>query len=297
MNNEKKDTTERTASTSKKGKNKIVEVKDKIVQAVDLNGDGNIDIEDVIILGLRTPGVKINREKFLRKEFEKRFPKDIIDEAISKNPALAGINSKEIDKIADEVIKFERNCVSGISAALGAPGGFAMTMTIPAEIVQYYGFMLRATQKLLYLYGFPEIDVKEKNQVFDSETMNILIICLGVMYGVAGANNALKALANGLATGISKKIMRTAITKTSLFKIAKKVADWFGVNLTKDVLKTAVKDSLPVVGGVLGGIVTFASFKPCCVKLKKSLQDTMLSNPDKHIESEGEKKLSNFEEK
>ena len=44
MNNEKKDATGRTASTSKKGKNKIVEVKDKIVQAVDLNGDGNIDI-------------------------------------------------------------------------------------------------------------------------------------------------------------------------------------------------------------------------------------------------------------
>lgn len=35
--------------------------------------------------------------------------------------------------------------------------------------------------------------------------MNILIICLGVMYGVAGANTALRAIAKGLANGISKK--------------------------------------------------------------------------------------------
>lgn len=32
------------------------------------------------------------------------------------------------------------------------PGGFAMVATLPADIVQYYGYLLRATQKLLYLY-------------------------------------------------------------------------------------------------------------------------------------------------
>ena len=111
-------------------------------------------------------------------------------------------NTELIDKIADEVIKHERNCVSGISAALGMPGGVAMAATIPADIAQYYGYMLRATQKLMYLYGFPAINLDEKDQTFDSETMNTLIICLGVMYGVAGANNALKAMAKALATGV-----------------------------------------------------------------------------------------------
>ena len=68
-----------------------------------------------------------------------------------------------------------------------------MAATIPADIAQYYGYMLRVTQKLLYLYGFPEIDVTEKGKKFDTETLNILTLCLGVMYGVAGANNELKA--------------------------------------------------------------------------------------------------------
>ena len=34
------------------------------------------------------------------------------------------------------------------------------------------------------------------------------------------------------------------------------------------------------VGGVLGGGITYLSFKPCCDKLKASLQNTILSNPD-----------------
>ena len=55
----------------------------------------------------------------------------------------------------EAVIRSERLKVSGISAALGTPGGAAMAATIPADIAQYYGCMLRVAQKLLYLYGFP----------------------------------------------------------------------------------------------------------------------------------------------
>ncbi len=226
---------------------KVNQGKDKMMEVMDVNGDGTIDIEDIIIVGLRTPGVKISREKFLRKEFATKFEDDVIEKAIDKNPSIAGIEVEKINKIADEVIKYERNCVSGISAALGAPGGAAMAVTIPADITQYYGYMLRATQKLMYLYGFPEINVEEKNQTFDSETMNILIICLGVMYGVAGTSNAIKAMAKGLATGVSKKIMTTALTKGTVYPIVKSTAKWFGVNMTKKMLAGMVQKSVPVI--------------------------------------------------
>lgn len=169
-----------------------------------------------------------------------------------------------------------------------------MVATLPADIIQYYGYLLRATQKLMYLYGFPEINLEEKNQKLDSETLNILIICFGVMYGVAGANNAVKAMAKGLANGISKKIMRTALTKGTLYPIVKSIAKWFGVNMTKKLLTGMVQKSLPVVGGVVGGSITYLSFKPCCDKLKKSLQDTFLSNPN-HVETEEENIINDAE--
>lgn len=276
-----------TTSVSGKTKEMIAKSKDKVVEVIDANGDGHIDIEDVIIMGLKTPGIRITRSDFLRKELTRKYSEEVIENAIKTTPAKAGISVAEINVIADEVIKFERNCVTGISTALGMPGGVSMVATLPADIIQYYGYMLRAAQKLMYLYGFPEIDVKEKGQTFDSETLNILIICLGTMYGVAGASNAIKAMAAGLAKGVSKKIMSTALTKGTLYPIVKSILKWFGVKMTKKMLAGMVQKSLPVVGGILGGGITYVSFKPCCDKLKESLQDTMLSNPD-HIETEKE---------
>lgn len=280
----------KTASDiSKKSKNSLsktaVSIKEKSVAAVnktmDVNGDGQVDIEDVIIMSLKIPGICIDRDQFLRSEFMKEFSKETIDDALEFNPAHAGITTDQIEKYANEVIKFERNCVTGISAALSTPGGVAMAATIPADIAQYYGYMLRVTQKLLYLYGFPQIDVKEKGRKFDTETLNILTLCLGVMYGVAGANNALKAVAKALGAGVQKQLMKKALTKGTVYPVVKSVAKWFGVKMTKEVFTGFFKHAIPVVGGVIGGGLTYMSFKPCCDKLKQSLQDTVLSNPDK----------------
>lgn len=252
--------------------------KNEVVNFIDENGNGEIDIEDVIVKGLRVPGIKINRANFLQKELLKRYPQEMIDEAIRTNPMSAGIKPKDIDEIADQVIEHERRGVSGISTALSMPGGAAMLATIPADIVQYYGYMLRATQELLYLYGFPEIDVNENESKFDSETINILIVCFGTMYGVVGANNALKSIAKGFGLGVEKKLMRTALTKGTIYPIVKSVANWFNVRMTKEIFAGFFKKSIPVIGGVIGGGLTYLSFKPCCVKLKDSLQDTILSN-------------------
>lgn len=228
---------------------------------------------------MRIPGVKISRDEFLQKQFFKLYPQEVIDVAIAESPMKAKIPVQEIDKIADEVIKFERNCVSGISAALGVPGGWAMVATIPADIVQYYGYLLRATQKLLYLYGFPQIDTEEQDNKFDDGTMNTLIIYFGVMYGTAGANKALKAMAKALGVGVEKQLLKKPLTKGTIYPIIKSIAKWFGVKMTKEVFAGFFKKAISFVGGVLGGGITYLSFKPCCDKLKKSLQDTILSNP------------------
>lgn len=209
----------------------------------------------------------------------KNHPQEVIQDAINFNPAHAGITVKEIDKIADQVIQYERNCVSGISLALGVPGGVAMAATLPTDIAQFYGYMLRAIQKLLYLYGFPEINV-ENGVNIDDETMNIIILCLGVMYGVKGATASLKMLSAALGKGVEKKLLTKALTKGTFYPMVKKIAKWFSVNMTKQIFAGFFKKAIPVIGGVIGGGITYLSFKPCCDNLKKSLQDTLLSNPD-----------------
>lgn len=250
------------------------------INAIDENGNGKIDLEDVIIKGLKTPGIKINRAEFLAKTLKKRFPQETIDAAIVESPMRANIAQTEIDKMANEAINFERTCVSGISAALSAPGGVAMVATVPADLMQYYAYLLRMAQKLLYLYGFPQIDTEETGEKFDDGTMNTLILCFGVMYGVAGANKALLTVARALGAGLSKKFMQTAVTKGTIYPVLRAILKCFNVKLTKQLASKAINHSLPVIGGVIGGGITFFSFKSCGEKLKKTLRDTYLSNPD-----------------
>jgi hypothetical protein len=279
-----------------KDNNVFNKAKEKVIKALDHNGNGTIDIEDIIVLAIKIPGVHINRANFLKKELFKNYPQEVVDKAIATTPAQAGIPVNEIDKIADEVIKFERNCVSGISAALGAPGGVAMAATIPADITQYYGYTLRATQKLLYLYGFPEIDCDEDGIQLDSQTINQIILCLGVMNGVAGANNAIKGIAKALSLGVEKKLLNTALTKGTFYPLVKAIAKWFGIKMTKTIFAGFFKKAIPVVGGVIGGGITFFSFKPCCYRLKNVLQDTMLSNPKHKSSSEEDEFLTSITE-
>lgn len=279
---ELKDVIENTGNEVKKavskGKDIVFDSKDKVFDALDINKDGRVDTEDIIILGLRIPGVHIDREEFLRKQFMKNYSNDVIQDAIKFNPAHAGITVEEIDNIADQVIQYERNCVSGISLALGAPGGVAMVATLPTDIAQYYGYMLRAIQKLLYLYGFPEINI-ENGVNIDDETMNLITLCLGVMYGVEGSVASIKVLSNALGKGVEKKLLEKALTKGTFYPIVKKISRWFSVCMTKQVFAGFFRKAIPVVGGVVGGGITYLSFKPCCDNLKKSLQDTALCNP------------------
>lgn len=268
-----------TKNIAQKTTEKIDVSKNNVIKAMDQNGDGELTIEDVIIAGLKIPGIKIKRNEFLKKEFITRYPEDVVEKIIENTPAYANIPIEEVDKIADNVIKYERLQVSGISTALSMPGGVAMVATLPTDIAQYYGYMLRVTQKLLYLYGFPEINIKDE-QLLDSATMNTIIVCMGVMYGVAGANTALKTMAKALGTGVEKKLINTALTKGTIYPIVKSVSKWFNVRMTKEVFAGFFKKSIPVVGGVIGGGITYATFKPCCDRLKNTLRETRLSNPN-----------------
>lgn len=51
----------------------------------------NNKVEYVIQQAIKLLGIKVNRSKFLRKELIKYYSEEIVDLAIYKNPAYAGI--------------------------------------------------------------------------------------------------------------------------------------------------------------------------------------------------------------
>ena len=85
----------------------------------------DFDAMDIIYHATKAPGVKVQRTKFLRKELKNRFSVEIVNLAIEKNPAYAGITREVIDEISKNVINYETNKVSTISFAAGIPGGLA----------------------------------------------------------------------------------------------------------------------------------------------------------------------------
>ena len=233
----------------------------------------------------RIPYVRIDRVEFLRKELIKYYPERIVNLAIAKNPAYAGIEQDKINGIAKQVINFETNKVSAISFAAGMPGGFAMAVTVPADITQYFCSIIRVMQKLAYLYGFEEFEFNE-SEVSD-DTLNQVMIFLGVMYGVQGANAGVKLIAQTVSQKIAKTLANKALTKGAIYPIVKKISLTVGFSMTKPLFATGVSRTVPVIGGVVTGGLTYATFKPLSYNLQKSFKKLKLSDPKFYKEQNG----------
>lgn len=66
--------------------------------------------------------------------------------------------------------------------------------------------------------------------------------------------------------------------------------------MTKEVFASSSKKAISIVGGILSGGITYLSFRPCCDKLKKSFQDTILSDPHYKPVLEDEMIINEIEE-
>lgn len=56
--------------------------------------------------------------------------------------------------------------------------------------------------------------------------------------------------------------------------------------MTKQIFADAVASTIPVIGGALSGGLTYAMFKPGCMKLRKNLRSYNLCNPEFYKEDD-----------
>lgn len=217
----------------------------------------------------KLPFVKIERDKFLETALRKHYDDETVQKAIQYNPAYAGIKVEEINKLAKESINYETTKVSAISFVAGIPGGLAMLGTIPADVAQYFGHILRILQKLVYLYGWQQL--YDEDGELDDKTTTLLTIFTGVMFGVSGAANLIAKISLSAAERAGKVIARQALTKVALYRIVKKIATILGLKMTKDIFAKGVSKAIPIIGGVASGGLTFATYKPLAERLRKHL--------------------------
>ena len=223
------------------------------------------------------PLVKIDRSTFLRKELSKYFDEETVGKAVETTPAQAGIHAKELERIAKACINYETGKVTALSAAAGIPGGFAMVGTVPADMAQLFGHIIRILQKLTYLYGWQDL-FQNKDGELDDETANQLTLFIGVMFGVNAANVAITKIANNVAIRAINVLPRMALTKGAIYPIVKQIARMLGVRMTKVIFAKGVGKAVPIIGGVASGGITFVFFRPMAKRLQKYLATLPLAD-------------------
>ena len=225
------------------------------------------DFNEVLAVAAEFPGVKIEREEFLQNNFSSRFDSEMVARIVQTSPIKAEVNESVLHEIARECIDYEQMKVSALSFATGCGG----LVGIPADLAQYLAHVLRISQKLAYIYGYPEIFSIEESM--DEKTQKIILLFIGVMYGVSGANKVIAEISKSLAGKVGKDILRAALTKTAWYPLLQQVCKQVGFKVTKDALSKIPAKSGPMIGGVVSAGFSYYCFGKGAECLHKTLRE------------------------
>ena len=231
---------------------------------------------------LKMPGIKVNRTEFLRKALQPYCTEQKL--AMLHNVRPYTIASDEaIDRAAASCINRHTALATTASAIAGLPGGLAMAATIPSDLLQYYYHVFILSQKLAYLYGFPDF-CDEEGQLSEA-TSDLLTIFIGSMMGVHVADQGISEIAKGVAQYTVGRLPRVAITKAAIFPVASQVAKMIGMKLTKDSFARGIGKFIPIAGGLFSGGLTLFTFKPGARRLQKRLKAQKMHFDDGDIDA------------
>jgi hypothetical protein len=236
---------------------------------------------------LKMPGVRVNRVQFLRKSLKGFCSEQRLDMLENVRPYTI-VTDKVIDMLAAQSINYHTALATAGSTIAGLPGGLAMAATIPGDITQYYYHVVVLSQKLAYLYGFP--DFFEERADGDEEEMSevasdLLTIFMGSMMGVKVADQGISELAIGVAKSAAGRLPRLVITRAAIYPIAAQVAKLVGAKLTKEGFAKTFGKFIPVAGGIFSGTLTLFTFKPGARRLQKRLKAQKMHFNDGEIDA------------
>lgn len=218
---------------------------------------------------LKMPGVKVDRVGFLRQKLRPYCNQARLQMLGSVRPYTL-VSDSVVDKLALHSVNHHAALATAASTIAGLPGGLAMAATLPADITQYYYHMFVLSQKLAYLYGFP--DMCDDDGELSDVACDMLTIFMGVMMGAPVADKGIAELSKAVAENAVTRLPRVALTKTALFPVASQVAKMIGMRLSKDSFAKGIGRFVPIAGGLFSGGLTLFTFRPGANRLRKRLK-------------------------
>ena len=230
----------------------------------------------ILRAAMALPGAKVDRASFLESQLTNHCPEEQLREAIRTRPAAAGIQLDLIERLAESSMKSQVLKASAISFGTGLPGGWAMAATIPADLAQYFWHAIVLSQKLAYLYGWP--DLLEDGELDEEAELRITLL-IGAMMGAAQANRVLSKVAAELAGQVAHRLPRQALTKTAYYPVVKLVGRWIGVQITKQSFARGLSKAIPIIGAATSAALTAALMWPMANRLRKHLRTLKYVSP------------------
>ena len=253
----------------------------------------NLVWNKILATVLKMPSVKVDRIAFLRKELRPYCNQSRLQMIGSVRPYTV-VSEQVIDRLARQCIRYHTALATTASTVVGLPGGLAMAATMPADLTQYFYHVFVLSQKLAYLYGYPDFfaDLETEpvpNDPTNGETngtesepngetngpespaIDLLTIFMGVMMGAPVAEKGIEELSKAVAGSAVSRLPRVAMTRAALYPIASQVARMIGTRLTKDSFTKGVGRFLPLAGGLFSGGLTLYTFRKGANRLRRQL--------------------------
>lgn len=228
----------------------------------------------------KLPIVRVDREAFLRKHFGDSAHLAVI---LEQGPHVV-YSTDSLEKKAASIIKSSAAKTSAASFAAGLPGNPALMVAAGgADVAQYFGFAINLAQQIAYLFGEDELFENGAGNL--SEAAQIRVIAyLGAMFGAAGAAALVANTSKVAGATMGKKVAAQALTKTAWYPLVKKVGALVGRQITKKTVEKTITKAVPVLGGVVSGGLTYATFRPMGHRLAGTLARNLNGDFDEHLE-------------
>ena len=247
------------------------------------NNNGNITLTGVIAAAMKIPGIRVDREAFLRDQFKDEDPV-ALNHIVAVGPVAAGCDRDTIRKKAEISMLGTTLLSTGASFLTGLPGGLAMAVTIPADILQFYGAALKMAQEIAYLYGEEDL---WKGEEPDEEKVNVqLVLYCGVMLGATGAAQTVRLRSSAMARQLMSRLPERPDTRNYSYPIVKSILTFFPKTLTKTSLAKGITKAIPILGGVVSGGITFAALRPMGIRLQQTFDKAHFSYSDIEIRND-----------
>ena len=217
---------------------------------------------------LKMPTVKVDRVAFLRKELRPYCNQSRLQMLGSVRPYTV-VSEKVVDRLARQCINKHTALATATSTVVGLPGGLTMAAALPADVVQYFFHVFVLSQKLAYLYGYP--DFCEEDGELNDMASNLLTIFMGVMMGAPVAEKGISELSVAMAESAVTRLPRVALTKTAIFTVASQIARMIGTRLTKNGFAKGIGRFIPIAGGLFSGGLTLLTFRRGANRLRRQL--------------------------